>query len=759
MPTIQRCAFKRRQSSVTIFVFHGEVLGEVTVWPGGQSAELPDDEGALLEFSDVAALGIEDIPQLEGATPTQVTRLESLWRQEEGQAHHALLDVDEIIRDIDREHEQSTRNREIVRALVLELQGNSLSVAVEPKSEDDVLEEGLRGAPVFFQDKKIGFISKVYDTELRLDISLEGSAQWETFFRSDAWVNLEVTAPNFLKYLYKIGVEMSSARVFSRALERLHYSCDVRAVRQTARENQGDQSLSSQQNACISLLYSNGLGFVDGAPGAGKTEVLKLLVREEYRRCAGAGKSAQIIMLTPTNKVLVSNLKRMARATEGLRSVCVGGYDRREFSEFKEFPEVVGATTDELEQMSGKSGESRRDLIAKFKQTAERDAAKAHLIGMTLHHFVKRVADNQIDFIRDDALIMVDEGSQVPLPFAMLAFIKGNRWVVAGDQHQLGPITKNRESAFAKSLFDMQALRARASAGGRVFPLTAQRRMVKDISEIISPIYGGAITVDDSAPGFHETRKPIKLVRSEGPKHVFLFRVDGNAEIEHGTGSSKRDSSAKLIYLLMHQLYFQREIDPSDPRKRNELLVISPYRAQRGLIQQQFLDWNSTPLRKDRRFRDNSLDLAKIKVSTVHSVQGSEAEIVVFDPVNMNSRFLGGKDGLRLLNVAFSRAKRALIVIVNQRDMEAEHAKALLGSLSSSTYGFADAASGLGNAEDASPQKMYHSKVQVSVGGRNLRAALLGFSKDGLRARVFVNPCEIFPDGEIQEKRLAEIAL
>lgn len=52
-----------------------------------------------------------------------------------------------------------------------------------------------------------------------------------------------------------------------------------------------------------------------------------------------------------------------------------------------------------------------------------------------------------------------------------------------------------------------------------------------------------------------------------------------------------------------------------------------------------------------------------IDCSTVHKYQGQEKRIIIYSTARQSSRFLGGEDGWRLLNVAISRAKEKVILI------------------------------------------------------------------------------------------------
>jgi len=86
---------------------------------------------------------------------------------------------------------------------------------------------------------------------------------------------------------------------------------------------------------------------------------------------------------------------------------------------------------------------------------------------------------------------------------------------------------------------------------------------------------------------------------------------------------------------------------------------LTPYRAQRGLI---------------KTFLRNA-GQTKVPVSTVHRAQGSEYHTVIFDPVIATGEKLLGHpvEGPRLINVALSRAKARLVVIMSVGDYANEY--------------------------------------------------------------------------------------
>ncbi|OYW37659.1 MAG: hypothetical protein B7Z35_09450 [Hydrogenophilales bacterium 12-61-10] len=89
----------------------------------------------------------------------------------------------------------------------------------------------------------------------------------------------------------------------------------------------------------------------------------------------------------------------------------------------------------------------------------------------------------------------------------------------------------------------------------------------------------------------------------------------------------------------------------------SDIVVLTPFRAQRVLI-------------KNCLYHQG---VKGVKVSTVHRSQGSEAKVVIFDPVKGNEDFLTNSEGARLINVALSRAMGKLILFLSPGDRQNVH--------------------------------------------------------------------------------------
>lgn len=104
--------------------------------------------------------------------------------------------------------------------------------------------------------------------------------------------------------------------------------------------------------------------------------------------------------------------------------------------------------------------------------------------------------------------------------------------------------------------------------------------------------------------------------------------------------------SAEMVADLIASALKSRQISADD------VVVLTPFRAQRVLIKRCLYH----------------RDVKGVKVSTVHRSQGSEAKVVIFDPVKGDESFLTNPEGERLINVALSRAMGKLILVLSPGD-------------------------------------------------------------------------------------------
>ena len=248
-------------------------------------------------------------------------------------------------------------------------------------------------------------------------------------------------------------------------------------------------------------------------------------------------------------------------------------------------------------------------------------------------------------------LVVFDEASQVGLAYAMALATFGKRTLFAGDPAQLAPVVRSEHRQprewLGRSAFDRISTSVAQKPGPAVF-LNEQFRMHGEICGLVSrSFYRGRLKVAEVAgkdPSWHAERR-LNVRKPELDRHVVAIAVPASQTWSQKYRGPIRYDSANSVLQLLKELL---KTEPSE-----SVLVLTPFRAQRTLLR--------SMLRQECK---------GVTVSTVHKAQGSERRTIVFDPVDGTSSFLLGDEARRLVNVALSRAKARLIVMLSEADRQ-----------------------------------------------------------------------------------------
>ena len=262
--------------------------------------------------------------------------------------------------------------------------------------------------------------------------------------------------------------------------------------------------------------------------------------------------------------------------------------------------------------------------------------------------------------------IFIDEaGLMSRVAIAALSLLASRRVVLVGDSKQLAPISRisrilepAQGNWLARSgLSHLDHIR---NAIDGVHVLKEQRRMHSDVCDVVSAFqYDGFLTTSDDIAG---REYDLPDVLEEQPRTIwYVLDEDGDdlpsirAERGPGNRSWMRTATTKILTKLF-----------ADPKMRSANgLFISPFKAQAKAIHS-FLVANN---------------LHSWMASTVHSQQGSEADIVIFDSVNAGSYGWPYDEWKRLVNVALSRSREAIIVLSSRAEMDEPYLRPLLKRL------------------------------------------------------------------------------
>jgi AAA domain len=243
--------------------------------------------------------------------------------------------------------------------------------------------------------------------------------------------------------------------------------------------------------------------------------------------------------------------------------------------------------------------------------------------------------------------VLVDEATQATEPAVLVPLMRGCRQLVlVGDHCQLPPTvlsTRAEEEGHGVPLFSRMV-----ACGVPPYMLDTQYRMHPGIAMFPSDLfYGGLLRNGVSAP----ERRPLAgfpWPREEFP--VAFIPVKG-VEMDDGVSKYNEDE-ANAACEAVSMLLQGGQCSVSD------IAVVTPYAAQARLI------------RRMTRRMTNSQGPPYIEVSSVDGFQGREKEAVVFSAVRSNDYgAIGFTSDWRRINVSFTRARRALIVIGNDQTL------------------------------------------------------------------------------------------
>jgi DNA replication ATP-dependent helicase Dna2 len=224
-------------------------------------------------------------------------------------------------------------------------------------------------------------------------------------------------------------------------------------------------------------------------------------------------------------------------------------------------------------------------------------------------------------------VVVVDEASQLTEPDTLAAINRGERFVLVGDHKQLPPVVQaggDLETSLFERLIDMHPEAA--------VMLDRQYRMSQRIQAFSSrEFYDGALRPASGAVAAQSiTDLDIDPTKNTIYDGVAFVPVEGT-EAAH-TDEAEADRVAAII-----QSYLDAGVDP------DAIGVIAPFRAQVSTIAR------AAP--------------EGVTVDTVDRFQGSSKEVIIVSFVASGS--LDGPifEDPRRMNVALTRAKKALVLV------------------------------------------------------------------------------------------------
>jgi len=244
-------------------------------------------------------------------------------------------------------------------------------------------------------------------------------------------------------------------------------------------------------------------------------------------------------------------------------------------------------------------------------------------------------------------MVVIDEAAQasevgVLPPLALGAA----RCVLVGDPQQL-PATVISKAAgtllYSRSLFERFQ-----QAGCPTILLSVQYRMHPQIREFPSKyFYQGRLTDSESV-----VQLPDEAYYRDALMAPYIFYDMSHGRESHRGGSSSYQNIHEAQFALRLYEHLQKFLKANGAKKVS-VGIITPYKLQLKCLQREFKDVMNTEEGKD------------IYINTVDAFQGQERDVIIMSCVRASNHGVGFVADIRRMNVALTRARRALWVVGN----------------------------------------------------------------------------------------------
>lgn len=417
---------------------------------------------------------------------------------------------------------------------------------------------------------------------------------------------------------------------------------------------------ASQAEAVRFALAAKDVAVIHGPPGTGKTTTVVELIRQAVAR-------GERVLATAASNHAVDNLLEKLLAA-GEHAVRVGHPARVDPALRDRALDVLVQKHADARQGRKLAKEARTLFVQADKWTKERpqpgekaalrrearamlaDARKFEALAAERILDDARVVCGTLTGLTSDVLgarqyhlAVIDEAGQATEPASWLPLTRANKLVLAGDHRQL-PATVISPRAAEEGLSVSLMERVVERFGGTVSRLlSVQYRMHADIMGFSNAeFYDGLLVVDDSVAGHRLCDLPGVTAEPSTERVVRFVDTAGagfDEESEEDSGSRHNPGEADRVVRVV-----RRWLAAGVPA--GSIGVITPYRAQ------------------VRKLRERLADVPDVEVDSVDGFQGRENEAIVISLVRSNpAGRIGFLADARRTNVAFTRARRALVVI------------------------------------------------------------------------------------------------
>lgn len=488
---------------------------------------------------------------------------------------------------------------------------------------------------------------------------------------------------------------------------------DFNAAMEDIRSHKIGNLNDRQLEAVTKSVLAKDLALIQGPPGTGKTTVIAEIIWQEIRK----NPDCRILLTSQTNLAVDNALERL-QGQSGIRPVRIGKPDKlepegRRFSlpvmdswandsknsddnatriwidrivkKISNDPKYSSAVSSWKNELEAKDKHSRTEFSRLYCSNVNLVAATCSICGS--RDFMESYSDmfggNERSDMFFDVVIMDEASKATPLEMAV-PLVLGKKIIVIGDHKQLPPMMdentidsalekigkkniaeklQKAESQF-KRLFEAAA-KVRKTI---VATLDTQYRMHEQIMNTIKQFYQEELAATGGLKcGISETMDIPDLANKGSRWHGITLNpiinpsthavwIDVHTPETYLSPGYKNEGELKAIDLVLKALQqadgYSDFINAQQKPEDKEIGIITFYSAQSREIKKKY---------KGKNYR----------MDVVDRFQGMERNIIIVSTVRSNPKNnIGFAKEIERINVAFSRARRLLIVVGNKRQFE-----------------------------------------------------------------------------------------
>lgn len=403
--------------------------------------------------------------------------------------------------------------------------------------------------------------------------------------------------------------------------------------------------LNEEQREAVGSACQDGVLYLDGPPGTGKTRTLGALV------AALVSRNRRVLVVAPSNTAVdhvalaICHCLEEAAALHDGRVIRFGNVVlnelRQRFGD-RVWPERIAR------RKWGAGGDVPPELLARVRLQC---VWNCQVLVTTAH---QTFLSQDLGDLRFDTVV-IDEAGMTPLPLAYHAATLARRSVVAaGDYRQLPAVTRSRhpvvKTFYRRDVFYARGIPSGANAthGARILTLRTQYRMAPPIAGLLNDLAYDQLRTAASV------RERPALTSSVGDAALVLLDSSPLDPRPSGRKGFENPAHAQFIARALPYLV----LGTGNGNTASDTAILTRFNAQKRAI-------------RDAVRRSGHARLAR--VSTVHALQGGEADTVILDFSAAGTAFPGDylldkdpdDEGVRLLTVALSRARRRIVIVAD----------------------------------------------------------------------------------------------